>query len=195
MPRQGDMLDEHHADPEIDLLRNLVERAQRADVDAWEALYRRLRPQMFSFARRRLPADHLADDAVSEAMERALRKLEHFSWQGAGFDAWVIGILRNVVLETTRAFGRTAELVGEPDAVGRGPLAEIVNAEEHRDLRVAFARLTDDERELLELRTVAGVSAAGVGEILGMNPGAVRMAQSRALKRLATMFEEVNGGR
>lgn len=195
MPRHGEMLGEHRADPEIDLLRDLVRRAQIGDVDAWEALYRRLRPQMFSFARRRLPADHLADDAISETMERALRKLDTFTWQGAGFDAWMIGILHNVVLETRRAFGRTAELIGEPDAAGRGPLAEIVHAEEHQHMRDAFARLTEEERELLELRTVAKVSAAGVGEILGMNAGAVRMAQSRALKRLTTMFEEVNGER
>ena len=38
----------------------------------WEDVYRRLYPRLFAFARRRVASDHDADDAVAEAMARAV---------------------------------------------------------------------------------------------------------------------------
>ena len=58
-------------------------------------------------------------------------------------------------------------------------------------VRAAFARLSPEEQELLELRVVAGLSSDGAASVLGKRPGAVRMAQARALGRLRVMMEEV----
>jgi RNA polymerase sigma-70 factor (ECF subfamily) len=51
--------------------------------------------------------------------------------------------------------------------------------------------LSDDDRELLDLRVVGGLSADEVASVLGKQPGAVRMAQSRALDRLRGHFQEI----
>ncbi len=51
-------------------LHDLVERAQRRDPDAWEALYRRNYRGLFAYSRRRLFSDEAADDAVGETMTR-----------------------------------------------------------------------------------------------------------------------------
>lgn len=59
-------------------------------------------------------------------------------------------------------------------------------------MRSAFRRLSPEDQEVLELRVVAGLSADGVGEVLGRRSGAVRMAQSRALGRFRGYFEEVS---
>ena len=59
-------------------------------------------------------------------------------------------------------------------------------------LRAAFERLDRDERELLELRVVAGLSSAEVADVLGKQPSAVRMAQKRALARLRVFVGEVS---
>ena len=61
-------------------------------------------------------------------------------------------------------------------------------------MRTAFGRLDPDERELLELRIHGGLSSEEVGQLLGKQPGTVRMAQARALQRLRTILEEVQGG-
>ncbi|MDQ1424952.1 MAG: polymerase sigma-70 factor, subfamily, partial [Acidimicrobiaceae bacterium] len=63
--------------------------------------------------------------------------------------------------------------------------------EEARAMRVAYGKMTDDERELLDLRVIGALSAEEVGELLGRRPGAIRTAQSRALTRLRIYFEEV----
>lgn len=178
-------------------LRLLVSRAQRHDADAWEQLYRHCRPGLLGFARRRLPSDHAAEDAVSEAFMRAIERVETFTWQGGGFDAWMYGIARNVVLERHRGTQRDQRL-GEREAGRSDPLgsggdevdAALVRDEQHGEIRRAFATLSDADRELLELRVVGGLSAEEVGAVLHKNAGAIRMAQSRALERLRAAMGE-----
>ncbi len=176
-------------------LRTVVERAVARDADAWASLYRRAYPGLFAYARRRLRSEHEADDAVSETMLRALHQIDTFTWKGAGFDAWLYGIARNVIREGHRHSGRTSSTAELPEAETPtvGPLDELVGREQAADVRCAFGRLNPEDQELLELRVVAGLSADGVGAVLGRRPGAVRMAQSRALRRFRGLFEEANG--
>jgi RNA polymerase sigma-70 factor (ECF subfamily) len=174
-------------------LRSMVESAGKGDVDAWEWLYRRMYQRLFSYARRRLSNDSAADDAVSETMTRALTKIEAFRWQGAGFEGWMFGICRNVVLESQRASGRTTALddvdrLGPSDEQGPAQLAEA--GDDRARLLDAFTRLDPAEQEVLELRIVAELSAEATGEVIGKQAGAVRMSQSRALSRLRTLFRE-----
>jgi RNA polymerase sigma-70 factor (ECF subfamily) len=95
-----------------------------------------------------------------------------------------------VLLQAARQAGRPT----------RAPLAEgaadgvddaLHTDEEATAMRAAYERLTDEERELLDLRVIGALSAGEVGTILGRRAGAVRMAQSRALERLRVFFEEV----
>ncbi len=171
--------------------RALVARARLGDDRAWEALYRRLYPQLVAYAGRRLGAE-VARDAVSEAMARAVARIERFTWEGGGFDAWMFGILRHVVIDVQR--GTLARPVGaeldEGVSAEPGPLDTVLGAERAAAVRAAFGRLGPFDREVLELRVVAGLSSDEVATVVGKRPGAVRMAQARALERLREMLEE-----
>lgn len=187
-------------DPET--LRSTVDRARTHDPDAWEALYRHCYPRLISYARRRLHDHQAAEDAVSEAMARALRGIEGFTWQGVGFDGWMYGILRNVVNEQRRGHYRRVRLVGRHsseratgDHDASTPSRAAERADEERALLEALSRLDDDERELLELRLVGELTAAEAGELLDKQPGAIRTAQMRALKRLRTFMKELGHDR
>ncbi len=177
-------------------LRAMVERALDHDPDAWECLYRHSYRRLYSYARRRLPTSEAAEDAVSETLLRAIERSSTFTWRGAGFDAWLYGILRNVVHESHRRRGRDerSASVGYlfSDDIS-DPIAEIVDAvdaeQDEMALRSAFATLSDTDREVLELRVVGGLSAEEVGSVIGKRPGAVRTAQSRALDRLRQAME------
>lgn len=168
-----------------DGLRELVEAARAGDPDAWESLYRRAYPKLLGYAGRRLTGREEAEDAVSETLARAIRLLPRFTWQGAGFEAWLYGICRNVVLETQRA-GRFRGFEPVPEVVetAPGPLETVLVDEEAALVRRAFGRLNSADQELLELRVVGGLDADEVGTLIGKRAGAVRMAQSRALERL-----------
>ena len=64
------------------------------------------------------------------------------------------------------------------------PADSVEIADEHAAIRAAFARLSEADREVLELRVIAGLTPEQTAAVLGKRPGAVRTAQSRALARL-----------
>lgn len=170
----------------------LIARAVRRDADAWEEIYRAAYPKLFAYARRRLPSDAAADDAVSETMTRAIEGIRRFRPRGAGFDAWLVAITRNVVREHRRQSGRAG--VADPDAVeaAAGPADTAASVEERaraEEIRRAFAQLGDDDRDVLEFRVVHEFSAEETGRVIGKRPGAIRMAQKRALERLRAIVE------
>jgi RNA polymerase sigma-70 factor (ECF subfamily) len=166
----------------------LVARARGGDADAWESLYRRAYPRLLAYAQRRLPAE-AARDAVSETMARAVAGIGRYVSGAAGFEGWLFGICRHVVLDAQRAAGRKG--YRPPVEPAAGDVDEgLLRDEEQAAVRAAFALLDDADRELLELRVVAGLSAEQAAAVLGRRPGAVRMAQSRALARLRKKLEE-----
>ena len=168
----------------------LVALAKQADHDAWSVLYQRVYPGLMAFASRRLDRDR-ASDAVSETMARAVANIEKFTWEGARFDGWLFGILRHVIADVRRAQARELRRDGRTAAVAQSsPLEHVLHGEEAASVRAAFDQLPPADRELLELRVVAGLSYDEVATALGKRPGSVRMAQSRALGRLRRHMED-----
>lgn len=175
--------------------RALVDAARRGDQEAWARLLDSLYPRLRAYVGRRMPAQ-VVEDAVSETMTRAVAGIGRFAWGPAGFDGWVFGIARNVVADHYRKSEREHRLAG----VGPAPLDPheqpgdaVALGEDHAQLRRCFSLLSEAERELLELRVVAGLSAQQVAAVLDKRPGAVRSAQSRALSRLRQLMEEHDG--
>ena len=171
----------------------LVERARRGDQDAWAALYRGAYPRLVAFAARRLGGLDPGRDAVSETMVRAVGAVEAYVGDDSGFTPWLFGICRHVVSDMQRTLWRRLPprlLRHDADLPSAAEL--LVEEEERAVVRAAFDRLEADERELLELRVVAGLSSAEVAVILDKQPSAVRMAQKRALARLRTFVEETS---
>jgi RNA polymerase sigma-70 factor, ECF subfamily len=172
----------------------LVEAARAGDGDAWETLYRRAYPRLLVYAQRRLDSDR-ARDAVSETMARAVANIGRFRAVpgSGGFDGWLFGICRHVVLDLQREAGRRGYAPPDEGVFDADPSERLVSADEASAVRRAFARLSDADRELLELRVLSGLSAEESALALGRRPGAVRMAQSRALARLRQQLAAVEG--
>src|SRR3954452_6628708 len=171
---------------------SLVARARNRDVDAWEALYRLSYPGLRAYAARRVGPD-LADDVVSETMAKAVAGLDRYE-SGRSFNAWLFGIARHVIGDMGRKrkrWERQPPHVTESAEQSPGEALEL-NAE-HAEILDAFGRLSDRDREVLELRVVAGLTAEQVGAVLGMKPDAVRTAQSRALARLRKLVGASDG--
>lgn len=171
-------------------------RLRSGDAAAWEEFYRAMYPAMVSYARRRLQAEE-ARDAVAEAMARAVARPDRLPPAPATAEAWVFGILRHVVLDVQRRSARGLHALRRSVAPSTDWAAAeegLVSADEHSAIRRAFAQLAPRDREVLELRVVAGLSAENAGRVLGMRQGAVRNAQYRALRRLRELMVDGPSG-
>lgn len=176
--------------PEPTTEEGLAQRLIERDPQAWEMLYRDLYPRLRAFSARRV-GDDRALDVVAETMAKAVGSIERYQPGGIGVPAWVFGICRHVIADQHRAASRIAKL--RPSEEPAAPdVSEGLEGQEERDaMRVAYQRLSEEDREILDLRVIAGLSAEDVGNLLDRKPGTVRMGQARALKRLRDRYEEV----
>jgi len=178
-------------------VRDLVARAIRGDARAAEALLTQLRPLIVRYCRARLGrspgADFAADDAAQEVLLAVLTALPRYRDEGRPFEAFVFGIAAHKVADVQRAAGRSPVPVADyPDSpdLTPGPEDLMVRAGEAQIARDLLHRLPENLRELLLLRVAVGLSAEETGRALDMSPGAVRVAQHRALARLRVFAAE-----
>jgi RNA polymerase sigma-70 factor (ECF subfamily) len=109
----------------------------------------------------------------------------------------VYGIAAHKVADAHRSAARNrAEPVPEiPDSpsLADGPEQRAMHSELAGRMTTLLATLPDKQREILVLRVVVGLSAEETADAVGSTPGAVRVAQHRALGRLRKVLasEEV----
>ena len=173
--------------------------AAQGRQDAIEALLRQFRPVIVRYVRARLArtGSQDEDDVAQEVCLALLAALPSYRDRGRPFAAFVFAIAAHKIADAARRAARSPlpvpALPDRPD--GRlGPEEIAVAGVEARQVRILLAHLPDDQRRLLLLRVVGGLSAEDTGYVLGMSPGAVRVAQHRALLRLRALAAEYPAG-
>jgi RNA polymerase sigma-70 factor, ECF subfamily len=178
-------------------LRDLTALAARGEAAAIESLLEQIRPMVVRYCRARLGQItghyHVADDVTQEVCIAILSALPRYRDMGRPFASFVFGIASHKVADAMRNAARlaipTEDLPDGPDN-GPGPEETVVAFIEAERVRALLARLPENQRDLLVLRVLTGMSAEETGHALGMSPGAVRVAQHRALTRLRAIARE-----
>lgn len=178
----------------------LVTRAMAGDRSAVASVIEMVRPLVVRYCRARLGrfdrSSVSADDVAQEVCLAVLTALPGYRVQGRPFLAFVYGIASHKVIDAHRAAtrNRSEPVPDVPDAieVADGPEQHALRVELSAEVGRLLDKLPDKQREILVLRVVVGLSAEETAEAVGSTPGAVRVAQHRALARLRkTMPEEV----
>jgi RNA polymerase sigma-70 factor, ECF subfamily len=183
---------------------DLVQRAVHGDQEATAALLELLRPGIVRYCRAHLGRVGgrftTADDVAQEVCLAVLNSLPRFRDQGRPFAAFVYGIAAHKIADAQRAAVRhmsvaPVDTLAEQQDGTPGPEQQAIAKDLARRLSRLLRHLPDLHREIVVLRVAVGLSAEEVGQTLDMSPGAVRVAQSRALARLRTLahtaFDEV----
>ena len=151
-----------------------------------ERLYREIGPGIRAYLRRRMRDPELADELLQETFLIATRDAS--SLEAAGSQrAWLLGIARNLFREQMRkqVRRRTVEL---PEDLA----TTAATKEDHRlDLiRSAIGKLSEQQREVLELRLKDDLRYADIAEMLDIPIGTVRSRLHHALRRLRSCVRD-----
>jgi len=118
----------------------------------------------------------------------AIQALPRYQDQGRPFLAFVYGIASHKVADAHRAAGRNrsepTEVLPERLSMDAGPEQMAIQSDSSARMTKLLSVLPEKQREILTLRIVVGMSAEETAEAVGSTPGAVRVAQHRALARL-----------
>ena len=162
--------------------RALVSRAKEGDKDAFGELYRDHVAAVARLVRFRLGRED--EDTVSEVFLRAWRGLGSYRDTGIPFAGWLYGIARHVAIDALRASARTEPRAELPDAGVEPMTAELLT------LHDAIEQLPTEQRQVIELKYLVGLSNAEVAAAMDASTGAINAKQWRALKALSEVLEE-----
>ena len=161
----------------------------RGDRRAFEPVYRHYYPRVLGYCRRRLLHDEDAADATSQTFAKALGGLDGFT--GGAVASWLFTIARHVVIDAVRRRRPEVDLqaAGEITEPTAGPEELTVAGDRRRALLAAVARLTPEQREMVELR-LAGLTGQEIADVLGLSLSAVKSSQFRAYTRLRALLAD-----
>lgn len=167
-----------------------IERAQAGDNAAFGILYDHYSKPLYRFIAVKVATREEAEDLLHEVFLSAWRKLPSFKAQGFPFGSWLYKIARNRVIDHYRTKKQVSSIDDEDSpahvlADSRASVEESIDSQlDLRTVSKALHLLTDEQREVIEMRFVSDLSPAEIAEITGRREGTIRIIQFRALKRL-----------
>jgi RNA polymerase sigma-70 factor (ECF subfamily) len=169
-----------------------VAEAVAGSRDALREVVEIIRPVVVRYVRARIGSTERsglsADDVAQEVCLAAIQALPRYQDQGRPFLAFVYGIASHKVADAHRAAARNrsepTDVVPERYSLEAGPEQMAVQSDSAARMNRLLSVLPEKQREILTLRIVVGLSAEETAEAVGSTPGAVRVAQHRALARL-----------
>jgi RNA polymerase sigma factor (sigma-70 family) len=145
---------------------------------------------VLGYALRRTGSREDAEDVVAETFLTAWRRLEEVP-PGSGARPWLYGVARNALANQRRGERRRERLTGRLHAEQVSP-PQHAHADDAARLGAAFARLGDDDRELIALAAWEGLDAGEIATVLRCSRNAARIRLHRARRRLARELQEPN---
>jgi RNA polymerase sigma-70 factor (ECF subfamily) len=176
----------------------VVERARRGDVVAYEDLVQRYTEMAFRTAYLVTGSAPDAEDAAQDAFVKAYWALPRFR-AGSAFRPWLLRIVGNEARNRRRAAGRRAALeLRLAQGLRRGgaapsPEAEAEAAEERRALLRALNGMAEEDRTVIGCRYLLQLSVEETSAALAVPEGTVKSRLARALRRLRESMEPVHG--
>jgi RNA polymerase sigma-70 factor, ECF subfamily len=151
---------------------DLVERAQRGDRDAFDAIASAAYHRLYAVSRRILRDGYAAEDVVQETLIRAWRDLRGLR-DPERFDAWLHRILIRACQDHVRAQRRRPPQVLVLDIDGPVDTDAIARLADRDQLERAFLELSVDHRAVLVLTHYVGLRAPEIAAILEIPAGTV----------------------
>jgi RNA polymerase sigma factor (sigma-70 family) len=168
---------------------DLVARFAVGDELAVKAMYERFARPVLTVAMSALGRRDLADEVVQTTMLKA--------WRAAGtFDPsrelapWIYAIARRVAIDVHRRESRAPVPSEVADDVAVEPLS-FSRTWEAWEVRLAVDQLPADERDVVRLSHLVGLTHREIADRLGVPLGTVKSRSSRAHRRLASLLGHV----
>ena len=152
-------------------------------------LWRDLHPRLIAYFRAAEPA--AAEDLAADTWVDLARSLHRFQGGEADLRRFTFTIARRRLVDhRRRRFRRRTDPVAVDALADRPAEDDPASSAVSRAALEVIGRLPPEQAEVVLLRVVAGLSAEEVGDIVRKSPGAVRVIQHRALRRLAALLAE-----
>jgi RNA polymerase sigma-70 factor, ECF subfamily len=177
------------------IMADLLQRiAERADPAAFRELYEAYGPRVKAYMMRKGADAGTAEDLAQETLLTVWRKAALYAGDKGSMTTWVFAIARNLRIDRLRREmpwqelpeGRLAEASAEP-------LPDEAMAEKERQERVqaALAELPPEQKDVVSLAYLEGLSHSEIAERLGLPLGTVKSRMRIAYQKIRQALESL----
>jgi RNA polymerase sigma-70 factor, ECF subfamily len=173
---------------------DVVAGVKSGDPDAVGTVYVALADRLLGYVLARVQDRAAAEDILEATFVELLQRGSSINGEGAAIKSWLFSSAHFNALDHLRARRRSREqLEGDVSRLDvedlrRGPEAIAEAAEDVAIVHAAMEHLSEDQRAVLLLRYIAGLTAREVAEVLQKSDGAVRSLQHRGERALAKLL-------
>jgi RNA polymerase sigma-70 factor (ECF subfamily) len=165
-----------------------IARAKEGDTDALHYLYVRHANDVYGFVRSIVRDDYEAEDITQNVFAKLMRAIQKYEPREVPFSAWILRVARNAALDWLRA--RRALPCEEVRTSDHGH--EQLGQDRIRSLKTALNGLPEQQREVLVLRHIAGLSPGEIAVRLDKSEGAIHGLHHRGRGALQDALRELD---
>ena len=156
-----------------------VARAKEGDQDALRFLYVSYSHNIYGYVRSIVRDDHEAEDVTQHVFAKLMTTLVKYDDRGVPFFAWLLRLARNVAIDHLRANRLTpTETVLDPDS------SSGIDLDQSETVRAALATLPDEQREVVVLRHLVGLTPGEIADRMGRSEGSIHGLHHRGRRAL-----------
>ena len=188
IPASGRLAGTDAREASDDLVYLAVARAKEGEASALHFLYVRFSDDVCAYVRSIVRDPHTAEDITQIVFTKLMKAILRYERREVPFAAWIIRVARNVALDHIRASRQIP--LAEVRTSDEG--SEQVGFERGLSLREALDRLPPDQREVLVLRHVAGLSPGEIATRLGKTEASVHGLHHRGRGALRAALRDLD---
>jgi len=156
-----------------------VARAKEGDLEALGYLYITYSQNIYGYVRSIVRDDHEAEDVTQHVFAKLMTTIVKYDDRGVPFFAWLIRLARNVAIDHLRA-NRVTPTETVLDPASTSP----VDLDQGETVRAALSALPDEQREVVVLRHVVGLSPAEIADRMGRTESSIHGLHHRGRRTL-----------
>lgn len=165
---------------EIPGMRRSIERAQAGDTMAFHAIYERYRPAVYATALRVVRDVHEAEDVTQQVFAKLMTSIGQYELRSQPFAHWLSRVTRNAAVDHLRR----RRPVPSEDAERLADAHAGASRDTLESLKVALGALPEEQRQIVLMRHLIGLSPVEIAERTGRTTASVNGLHFRARRQL-----------
>lgn len=174
------------------VVNHAVARAKQGDREALRYLYIRYADHVYGYVLSIVRDEHEAEDVTQQLFAKLMRKLEKYEPREVPFSAWIIRVARNVAVDHLRQ--RRAIPCEEVRELQTYTGEDESSRHRSLDLRLALESLPEDQRQVVVMRHLIGLSPGEIAGKLGRSEPSIHGLHHRGRGALRSVLTEMECG-
>jgi RNA polymerase sigma-70 factor (ECF subfamily) len=161
--------------------------AKAGDADAMRFLYLRYKNSVYGYVLSMLRDEHEAEDVTQHVFMKLISVIGKYEPRQVPFTAWIIRVARNVAVDHMRQ--RRPMPVEEVFEASHE--LDTAKHDRRRDLEQALESLPHDQRNVVVLRHLVGLSPGEIGSQMGRSEASIHGLHHRARRALCNELDRL----